>query len=145
MTYATQQDLVTRFGASELAQLTDEAAGVTINTATVAQALVDADAEIDGYLGVRYALPLTSVPALINRLACDIARFYLFDDRVTEAVKLRYQGAVTTLKSLSAGTVTLTDAAGIAPAIDTAGSVRVSARSRDRVFGADLLDSFGRC
>jgi phage gp36-like protein len=142
MTYATQADLVDRFGAVELAQLTDELSGTTINAATVAQALADASAEIDGYLGVRYALPLTFVPPVIERICCDIARYYLFDDRVSEAVRNRYLSAVAMLKSMSAGSVTLGSAA--APAPDAAATgVTVRARSRTRVFGDDVLDSYG--
>lgn len=144
MTYATQADLVERFGAAELAQLTDEAAGAAINAATVAQALADAAAEIDGYLGARYALPLTTVPPLLERVACDIARYYLFDERVSEAVKMRYLGAVSLLKSLSAGSVTLGLAAAAPVPEAAAGAVTVRVATRARTFDADTLASYGR-
>lgn len=143
MTYALQQDLVERFGAVELAQLTDEAAGQTINAATVARALADADAEIDGYLGARYAVPLAMVPPLVVRLACDIARYRLFDDRATEAVRKRYEDAVTVLRRIADGTVTLgVAAANTPPAAAGGGTVRVAAR--ERVFSDGLLGAFDR-
>ena len=41
-----QTDLVERFGAQEMAQLTDPVAGTTINATTVARALADADAAL---------------------------------------------------------------------------------------------------
>ncbi|MFM2056044.1 MAG: hypothetical protein RLY71_429 [Pseudomonadota bacterium] len=144
MTYATQQDLIDRFGAVELAQLTDEAAGQAIDAAKVAQALADADAEIDGYLGVRYALPLATVPALLERLACDIARYYLFDDRANDAVRARYTSAVALLKNLSAGSVTLGLAAALPVPEAAASAVTVRVGTRSRIFDSDTLDSFGR-
>lgn len=145
MSYATQQDLVDRFGAVELAQLTDEAAGQTINAAKVAQALADADAEIDGYLGTRYALPLATVPPLLERVACDIARYYLFDDRANEAVRLRYTNAVALLKNLGSGSVTLGLAAAQPAPEPAAGTVTMRvATLRSRLFDNDTLDSFGR-
>lgn len=144
MSYAIQQDLVDRFGAQELAQLTDEVAGQTINAATVARALADADAQIDGYLGARYLLPLSPVPPLVVRLACDIARYQLFDDRASEAVRARYDDAVQLLKRLSDGTVTLGTAASAPAPAAASGAVTVRARARDRLFDDDTLASFGR-
>jgi phage gp36-like protein len=72
MTYATRLDLEQRFTAVEIAQL--ESSG-----RNVAMALADADAEIDSYLGVRYAVPLTApVPARVVEAACDLgySRFF---------------------------------------------------------------------
>jgi len=117
MTYATQQNLIDRFGQTEIAQLTDRTAGTTIDATVVAKALADADGEINGYLAIRYTLPLSPVPTIIERLACDIARYYLFEDRVTEIVKARYDAAVKFLANVSKGVVTLgVDSASAEPA-----------------------------
>jgi len=141
MPYATQQDLVDRYGATEIAQLTDPAAGAVIDPVLVARAIVDATAEIDGYLSIRYALPLPSSPQLLVRLCCDIARYMLFDVRAPEAVNDRYRAAVTTLRALASGAAKLGDM----PAAPTApGAVAVSVSGRDRLFGSDLMDQFGR-
>lgn len=140
MTYATQADLTDRFGATELAQLTDREAGQVIDTAVLNRALADADAEIDSYLATRYALPLASTPVVLVRLAADMARYRLHDDRVTEAVRQRYQDAVSLLKRLASGEVLL-DGAATPPAVAT-GSVAVSVRAPTRVFGADELASY---
>jgi phage gp36-like protein len=112
MTYATQQDLVDRFGSEELIQLTDRANNGTIDSTVVTRALSDADAEINGYLAARYSLPLATVPAMLVRLACDIARYQLWSHRVTEAVRTRYEDAVKLLKSLSRGEAELGVATG---------------------------------
>lgn len=118
MTYATKQDLIDRFGQTELAQLTDRTNGTTIDDTVVGKALADADAEIDGYLASRYTLPLSPVPLTLVRLAGDIARYYLYEDRVTEQVKSRYDDAVKWLVNVSRGVVQLgVDSAGTPPAV----------------------------
>ena len=139
MTYATQQDLVDRFGYEQLAQLSDRINGTVIDAAVVARALADADAEIDGYLATLYALPLASVPALILRVACDIARYRLFGDRMTDQVKQFYADAVRDLKAISSGTIKIGGAASL-PIAESAVTVRVN--TPPRRFGADALETY---
>jgi phage gp36-like protein len=123
MSYATQADLTERFGATELAQRTDRTNGTVIDVAVVTRALADADAEIDGYLATRYSLPLDSTPAVVNRLACEIARYRLYDDGVPETVRTRYQDAVSLLKRLATGEVQLAGVAAVAAAGGAGNSV----------------------
>ena len=137
--YATQADLETRFGSDELAQLTDRVNGAAVDAAVVARALADATAEIDGYLAVRYALPLPSVPAVLGLIACDIARYRLYADRATETVTKRYDDAVRQLKALAAGSMALD---GLAPPASTQGGIAVNARAPDRVFNAKSLAGY---
>lgn len=140
MTYATQSDMEERFGSTELAQRTDRAAGVVIDATVLARALADAAAEIDGYLATRYTLPLPSTPPVVNRLACEIARYRLYDDGVPETVRVRYQDAVSLLKRLSSGEVQL---AGIAAVVVAGGSGNaVATRTSDRVFGRTQLGGY---
>lgn len=104
MTYATQQNLIDRFGEDELIQLTDRAGLDAIDATVISRALGDADATINGYLAARYTLPLSSpVPEILERLACDIARYALFEDQVTEIVEKRYKDAIALLRDVSAG------------------------------------------
>ena len=109
MTYAVQQDMVDRFAQTELVQLTnpDNPAATTINATVLGQALADADAAIDGYLQGRYTLPLAVVPKVIVRYACDIARYFLYDDRATEQVEKRYNDAIKFLEQVAKGAITL--------------------------------------
>jgi phage gp36-like protein len=118
MPYATQSDLVARFGSAELAQLTDRVAGTAIDAAVVAAALADADALIDGYLAQRYALPVTPTPALLLRAAADIARFLLHGKSAGEAVRNAYDDALRVLRDLADGRAALPGAAA-APAAQT--------------------------
>lgn len=139
MTYATQSDLETRFGSRELAKLTDRIAGAVIDAGVVAQALADADAEIDGYLAVRFALPLAIIPPVLLPLACDLARHNLWGERRTDAIKGRYEEALRRLKEISRGQFDLDGAQVLSPAVD---GVAVTSRSPERVFNASSLAGY---
>jgi phage gp36-like protein len=143
MAYAAQSDLVTRFGSTELAQLTDRVAGTTIDTAVVAGALADADALIDGYLAQRYALPVSPVPALLLRVAADIARFLLHGNAATEAVRGAYDDALRVLRDLAAGRAALPGAAAVAAGANPgAAGGRVLVTAPDRVVDRTSIGDF---
>ncbi len=119
MTYATQQNMIDRFSQKELIELTDRAEPATgaIVAAVMDRALADADAEINGHLSAKFTLPLDPVPTVMERIACDIARYYLYDDRVTEQVRDRYNNAVKFLKGVVSGEISVgVDAVSEAPA-----------------------------
>lgn len=140
MTYATRQDLIDRFGEDELIGLTSRHGALAIDEDVLSRALVDADAEINGYLAGRYSLPLEHVPTILPRLAADIARYRLQEDRVTEAVATRYKDAVAFLRAVAKGEVLLgldadgqqAPSAGAVPAFSSPG----------RVFTADSLKGY---
>lgn len=140
MTYATQQDLIDRIGAVELAQLTDRTNGVVIDAAVLGRALADADAEIDGYLATRYQLPLATVPTVLVRLAADIARYRLYDDRTTDAVRQRYDDATKLLGNMAKGLVMLDG--GVTPVPVNTTVMAVVSRSPAKVFSADKLANY---
>lgn len=117
MPYATQADLVERFGETEIIQLSDRDRTGAIDSAVVTAKLADADAEIDAYLATRFTLPLASVSTVLKRVACDVARYHLFDDRVTDDVRRRYEDALKFLQAVAKGTVSIgVDPIGQAPA-----------------------------
>lgn len=115
--YASQDDLVGRFGEPELIQLTDRAdppAGA-IDATVVAKALADADELINGYLaGGGVALPLASTPEIVKRLACDVARYFLSAAQPTETVRQNYEDALKTLRMIADGTMKLQVAGAVA-------------------------------
>lgn len=133
MSYCTQQDLVDRFSEAELIQLTDRAgAANAIDTAVLGQAISDADDEINGWLAGRYTLPLSSTPAALVRVACDIARYRLHIDSMPEIVAQRYKDAINWLTKVGTGAVSL--------GLDEAGNEVVAAsspemQSAESVFG----------
>ena len=141
--YATQQDLIDRFGETELVQLTDRTnrPATTIDDTVVERHLSDADELIDGYVGKLYSLPLSSVPDRLTKVACDIARYYLHGKAVEkdDPVWRAYNDAVAWLKDVAKGLVVL-EADGIAP--DQAGDGEVQISTPNRVFTRDSLRDF---
>lgn len=108
MPYAVKQDMIDRFNEVELKQLTDRTGAVdAIDDVVLGRALDDADAEINGYLAGRHALPLASTPLILVGIACDIARYRLYEDRATEHVRQRYEDAIKYLRSVSKGEISL--------------------------------------
>lgn len=107
MTYATQADMTSRFDEKEIVELSDRANVGVLNVAVLADKLADADAEINAYLQGRYTLPLATVPTALVRIACDIARYHLYDNRATEAVTQRYKDAIAFLKGVAKGDIQL--------------------------------------
>lgn len=135
MTYVTKQQLIDRFGERELIQLTDRAnrPATTVDETVVAEAIRDAEAVVDGYVGKVYQLPMTSAPAVLTKISADIARYYLHGKAADKdgPVHRAYSEAIAWLKDVSRGLVQI-DADGVAPAAAGGGSIR--AKPADRVF-----------
>lgn len=134
MPYVTATELLDRFDAEEIAQRADRgtprlvtaalmraaAAGGDLSGWTageqaaaaealvrINQALADADNTIDGYVAVRHAVPLANPPLVVKRLACDLARYFLYDDQATETIQKRYDIAERFFRDVGAGKVSL--------------------------------------
>lgn len=131
MPYATQQDFIDAFGEVEAIELTnlDNAAATSVNAPPLTKALTDASATIDAYVGARYVLPLSVVPAPLDRHCLDIARYYLDRIRSREDVRARYDDAIKFLTSVAKGTVSLggdlisgQNVSSIAPSLDASGA-----------------------
>lgn len=137
MNYATQDDLVRRFGEGELLDLADRDNDGVIDTEVVDGALADAASLIDSYIGRRVSLPLDPVPAVLERVACNLARYFLYEDRATEEVRKRHEEAVSWLRAVSRGEATL---GADAPATTTGGSPAYEAGRRE--FDDDALKGF---
>lgn len=104
MAYCTYTDLVERFGAPELSQLTNN----TGDCPRVQSAIADASSQIDAYLANRYTLPLLPpIPVILKRCACDLARYALWDLQADEIVRARYDDAIALLKSMASGSMRL--------------------------------------
>lgn len=111
MSYATPQDMINRYPNRDLVQLTNEDPTLTtINTTSLQQALNDASAEIDGYLGGRFSLPLSDPPIVLNRLTTDVAMYRLQALRPLHDLadaRRRYDDAVAMLTKVASGEMTL--------------------------------------
>ena len=124
MNYASVQDMIDRYGAPEMIQLTDPDI-VAVQAAKAQLKLDDAQAFVDAFVGRVYRLPLAGcakpapvqgdlaavqyvAPPQLTRIVCDVARYYLYDDLAPEhEVYLRYKAAERELSQLSEGKAVL--------------------------------------
>ncbi|NPA72677.1 MAG: DUF1320 domain-containing protein [Gammaproteobacteria bacterium] len=104
--YCTVADMVARFGEQEIINLTSPGQAI-IDETVLDQAMIDAGSLIDSYLGSRYKLPLTTVPTVLARTACSVARYYLYNDQMTESVEKAHKDAIKYLADVSKGIVQL--------------------------------------
>jgi phage gp36-like protein len=164
--YITAAQLLQRFGARELAQSATPDDQAVVETALlraviagsdtsgwdvgdvaiaeealsrITDVIADADQVIDMHLRRRYTLPLSPVPTSLVRVAGDLCRYLLVEDRATDEIRNRYEAALKLLKSLADGSVTL-GADDPAPATGSGGAPQVT--KADSVFSRDSLQGY---
>jgi phage gp36-like protein len=145
MPYATPADLAQRYGADRLIELTDRDRDGFGDDPQIAQALLDASYEIDGYLAARYKLPLPTVPPLLVRIACDIAIYRLLSLRRMgdiEDARLRYEDARRLLENISKGVVALGLPANLPDPQQPQPSLAAASVGSPRVMGRDATGGY---
>ncbi|VEJ09745.1 gp436 family protein [Actinobacillus delphinicola] len=102
--YCNKTDLIRTFGEMEINHIAAD------DDNAIEKAIADASAEMDLYLASRYKLPLSKGFAVLNRIACDMARYYLYNSLDTEStVYIRYQQRLKQLQGIANGTLALTN------------------------------------
>lgn len=110
------------------------------------QAIADADAEIDGYLGKRYPVPMAKTPQVVRKFSKDIAVYNLAsrtgideDDR-ENTIYIRYKNAVAFLLNVAKGTISIgTEADGSTLGGNTGAQDGFRLQSNDRIFSRDSM------
>lgn len=113
--YASVQDMLDRFGKSELTGLTDPGRNAVVDDALVERALADAKGLMDAAIAEKLppqGFAIDAVPPLLTRLAADIARYLLHDDRAPKSVRQRYEDAMDLLARIAKGDLAITTQAG---------------------------------
>lgn len=139
MAYCTRDDLESRFGTIEIADLLDQDNNGNEDGQRLDSAIADAGALVDGYIAGRYAVPLETTPALIKDVACDVTRYKLWRNRAPEEVQKRYDQAISTLRDISRGVISLPP--GTVPP-QTVSETGFEYESNERVFTPDSLADF---
>ena len=116
MSYATQQDIVDRYGSNLLLTVADRDRDGIVDVDAVQRALDDSDTVINAHLSEYYALPLADVPPLLVALAVDMA-VYKLAELPTDEMRNRYSDALKLLASIATGKLKL----GVAPQPPTSG------------------------
>ena len=80
MVYCSEDDLLKMIPQADLADLTVES-GEVPDSLIIADAINKAGAEIDSYLGVKYVVPLATLPDRVKALAVDLAIYHLYSRR----------------------------------------------------------------
>lgn len=132
--YASAAQLLARYNAEEIAQRSDvsvpalvggellvkavkgedlsaytpeEQAAAAAALARIERVLRDAETTINSYLGSRYQLPVTQAADVLERIASQLARYFLYDDAVTDQVENLYKDSLAFLRDVSVGKVQL--------------------------------------
>lgn len=122
MTYATLSDLVERAGETEILEIADRDDDGTADPDVISAALETADERINGYLAVRFRLPLTTVAPIVRGWAVSIARYHLHRDGPPDWVVRDYKDAIAELKEAAAGRLNVPGADGNSPAPSSSGA-----------------------
>ncbi|EMM8061206.1 gp436 family protein [Morganella morganii] len=117
MSYATLADMYARYSRDALHILTDVKIDdwqslspeelLHAREHLIQLALDDSAATIDGYIDGRATLPLETVPAVLIRISCVLARFALEEGEATEKATKDKEDVIRLLERVSAGDVSL--------------------------------------
>ncbi|MHB1350113.1 MAG: gp436 family protein [Desulfobulbaceae bacterium] len=138
--YAVLADVQDMVDSDELVRLTDDAGSGVADEALITSQLAKASAEMDGYLGARYALPLATPPAILVSTCVDIAVFNMYARRQgpPEHWAARYKNAIAFLTKVAEGKISL--GAGDPDGNATAAAPEIS--GPPRIFSRDKLSGF---
>ena len=109
MAYCEKSDILGQISEDQLINLTDDKKTGAVDETIIAQAIAEADAEIDGWVGKRYSVPLFPVPAMAKKISTDFAVCNIYKRRrgLPEDRKLIYDNDIAFLKAVSKGDATL--------------------------------------
>ncbi|QUO43451.1 DUF1320 domain-containing protein [Brevibacillus composti] len=133
--YCTIDDLLTQIDKSKLIELTndradpavDENGQEIIHEGNAKSAIDAATAVVNTYVAMRYPVPLSPVPPIVNKLTVDIAIYNLFTRHYNDEDNVfvrRYRDAIRLLEKIAADEVKL-----------SANESSIRMHSRRKVYG----------
>ena len=135
MAYLTAGELEQRVGTDDFSAVADQDGDGIVESNAVSDAINDASAEIDSYLAVRYAMPLSGIPITVKRACVDISMYRLAGNKTTEEAEKRYLRAVAWLRDVSKGLAGLGDVADDSASGGSAFSAGTRVHTRTRLQG----------
>jgi phage gp36-like protein len=137
MSFATVQDLQTRYGDQEILLLADRDGDGVIDAGVVETHLQDADSEIISELAGAVAIDAASPPLNLKRLACQIARYRLHGSNPTDAARNDYKDAIAFLRLVRDGKASL-DGGAVSPEAVAQPSLAAASCPGSRIFKRGL-------
>jgi phage gp36-like protein len=142
MSYTTLDNLKSTEPEAQIIQLTDDANTGAVVTAVANDAMTKADGLIDSYLRGHITLPLPQpYPTIVVQIATELAicNLYVrrFGSNLPDSILTRQKWAEGKLKEIVAGKIVISDDEEVQSA-----SGNVSARTLNRIFTRDILDTF---
>lgn len=114
MAYTTNADVEERLGSALYVQLTDDSGTGSADEDKVTEARQGAEAEIDSYVGRRYAVPVDTtgqdkLAAMLKSMTLDLAEHRLHARRppIPEAIRQKRAWAIQWLERVAAGQVVM--------------------------------------
>lgn len=146
MSYSTNEDLLYEFSESELAILTGDPTGTTVDWDRVSFARDSSARTIDTYLKGVYEVPFKEepVPSLIRKLSIDLTVVFLYEiayknSSVPNSIVWRRIYAIKMLKDMRDGLITLSDGENVLNLPET---ILTNKLSSDKIFPDNILDQF---
>lgn len=137
MTFATEQDLVTRYGQQEVLLLADRDGDQVVDAGVLEAALADADAEIVSELAGQATIDPDAPPRNLVRIACQIARYRLYGANPPEAARNDYKDAIAFLRLVRDGKASL-DGGDAAPTETPPATLAAATDPGTRIFTRGL-------
>lgn len=143
MAYCTQADIEKLIPSDAVTQLTDDEGTGTSVATRVAEAIAQADSDIDALCASRYTVPFPApAPDIIRKLSVDIAIYNLYSrklETIPETRAARYKNAVRQLEGINKGNITVNGTTAQEPA---SGGIKTSSDTANRIFTQDSLGSY---
>lgn len=136
MSYASLEDLIERAGELEILQIADRDHDGAADPDVIDAALVHANNIVNGYIGAKYTLPLATTPDLVRTWSVSIARYFLHRNGAPDHIEADYKTAISALKDVARGLISIPDATGAVPAASAGVHM---ASIPDQVFSPQIL------
>jgi phage gp36-like protein len=137
-TYCTEADLIEAYGAEQVLIASDRDGSGVSDPGVIAAAIAAASDEMDSYIGVKYELPLSATPQVMQDWCCVVTMFRMSPEAsaLTEEKRNRYNDAVKWLSGVAKGHITL----GVSEGNETADDVpTLSAGTTTRQFTREKM------
>lgn len=140
--YTTLSELLLEFNPEELARISGDPSGVTIDESRVQYAIDNACYVIDSFLRNRYPAPFEVTPSLVKFIARELAvanlyEYYNHNGFLPQTVAKRKSYAMYLLRQIQNGDLQLDNVENFQRS-----TIVVNKDAQNRLFNDDLLDNF---